>query len=226
MPHINVIVIIIIGILGLFLVALLLMPSEPKRKGQPHNESQNPSDLRLKEWEALPQKQEKHIHSLRAEIETLKAQERKTQKVLAVEKEKNAKLQEKVAKEKEWLVKEEESLGRKDKEVLELKQNLTKVENDFEREYSAKLKLEQQLKDLRSDHDSLTKESREQSLKIMRLEGELDLYKKELAKLKKLNEELSKKSDETQWIAKTEFDKLTLKLKEKEKEIERLSRDN
>ncbi len=222
----NMMIVVIIGILGFFLAVLLLMPAETKRKGNPPSDAQNPSDLRLKEWETVTQRLEKHIHSLRAEIEAFKARERKMLKDLAVERDKSAKLQEKVSKEKEWLEKEEESLSKKDNELRDLKGTLVKIENDLEREFSAKLKAEQQLKELTADHDSLNKESREQSVKIMRLESEVDAYKKELSKLKKANEELSKKNDATQWIAKAEFDKLTLKIQEKEKEIERLSRDS
>lgn len=220
---INTVILVAICILGVFLMMVVMSPEKTTQK----KKSPEPNkDLQPKDWEALVLKLEKHIHSLRAEIESLKAQERKNLKELALEKDKSAQLQEKLSKEKEWLAKEEESLDKKDREMNELKQNLMKGENDFEREYSAKLRTEQQLKDLKVDQESLTKDNREQSLKIMRLESELDAYKKELSKLKKANEELSKKNDETQWVAKAQYDKLAQKLQEKEKEIERLSRDD
>jgi chromosome segregation ATPase len=214
----------VIGI-GIFILAalfaiIIFFPDRPlgKKKRQPKADASD-----TKDWEAVILRLEKHIYSLRTEIETLKAQERKNLKELALEKERNVKLQEKLSKEKEWLSQEEESIDKRDKEIRELKQNFIKIENDFEIEHGQRLKIEGQLKETKEERETLTKDNREMSLKIARLETEIDAYKKELARQKKTIEELSKKSDETQWVAKTEHDKLLQKLKEKEKEIERLS---
>ena len=141
------------------------------------------------------------------------------------EREKNTRLQEKLSQEKSWMAKEEESIEKKGSEIRELKDSLLKTQQDFDNEYALRLRLEKQLKDAKSDFDALQNEKREFMIQSKQFEGEVECLKKELAQQKKINAEIKKENDEAQWVAKSEFDRIEKLLKEKEKELERISRD-
>ena len=189
---------------------------------------------KVKPKEPLPQadkteditlKFEKHIHSLHMELEKLRSEQRNTLKELAREKAKSTKLQEKVLQEKGWFEKEKDSIDKKTEEVHQLKEGLVKAEAEFDNEYSLRLRFERELKEVRQQLEGLEKDRRDLYSRLTRAEAGLESYKKESADLKRLNAEISKKNDETAWVAKAEYEKLEKLLVEKEKEFERLRRN-
>lgn len=223
MPPLNLVLII-----GLFtIVALLILlfalsddSSKTKKKKQeaiPVTES--------KKWEDVIAKLEKYINSLKNELEGLKTEQKKHLRDLMVEKARNDRLQEKLKQENEWLAKEKVAMEKKDEEIRDFKIRVVKLEQEREHEYAARLQTERQLKDLKSDCDVLVKEKRELSFKAMTLEADLDVHKKELARLKKTNKELSRESDEAEWVSKAEYERLEKTLQDKEKELKKIRED-
>lgn len=202
-----------------FVIVAILMISamSPNTVAQKRRKKELPREQEGKDWEQVAVKLEKHILSLRAELEKQKNQEKRILKELDFEKDKNIKLQEKLQQEKEWLTKEQESITKWDHEARELKQNLLKAQDDLEKEHFTMLKLEQQLKEMKQDLEAVSKEKRELSLKMMKLESELEYYRKELAQQKKINQELTKENDEANWVAKSEYDRVVKLLQERER---------
>ena len=218
----------LVGLIGIFILAALAIiyfffPDQPvsfrKRKKEPR-----PVPADNKNWEEANRKLEKHIFSLRGEIEKLKLSERNLSRDVAVEKEKNTRLQEKLFQEKKWLDKEKDSMEKSAGELKSLKENLIKVQNDQEKEHSLNLKYEREIKDLKKGLEDLEKERRDTAAKLMQAESELTVYKKELAEQKRLNQELKKETNEVQWIARSEYEKIEKLLKEKEKELQNIKR--
>lgn len=219
----NFIVSISIFIIVVLLILLVAFPNEKeksKRKREKLIENTGQKD-----WEEVVSKLEKHIQTLKLEIEKAKSESFKTQRSLALEKEKCEKLQEKLFREKDWLSKEEDSADKKTREIRDLKQNLIKLQTDFDNEFALRLRLEQQLKDVKGECEALNNEKRDAALKLKKAEAEAEYFKKESAQLKKANVELKKESNEVQWVAKSEYEKLERLLREKEKELERVSRN-
>ena len=221
MSAFNIIVSICVFVFVALLIIYIAFPNETTRR---RRRKEKPSEDPGKDWETVSLKLEKHILTLRAEIEKLQAEQRRSQRELVGEKEKNARLLEKLSQEKEWLLKEQQSMDKKDHEMRTLKQNQLKIEADLENDHSQKLRLESQARETKQELDNLTKEKREMSLKIMRLESELENYKQELLKQNKINMALKKEDAEANWVAKTEYERLEKLLKEKEVEVTKLRR--
>ena len=101
----------------------------------------------------------------------------------------------------------------------------TKAQTGREHEDSLRLSSEGEKKSMQSDLEKLTKEKNELLLKVTNLDFTTRTQKEEIAELRKTNAILQKKKDAEQWIAKSEFDKIEQKLKEKEKEVQKLQED-
>jgi len=218
----------LISLIGIFIIVALAViyfffPDQPisfqKRKKVP---KATPVDN--KNWEEINRKLEKHILSLREEIEKLKIIERNLSRDLAMEKEKNTRLQEKLFQEKKWLEKEKDTMGKATEELKSFKENLMKAQNDHEKEHSLNLKYEREFKELKKESEDLEKQRRDVAAKLMQAESELAVYKKQLSEQKHLNLELKKETSEVQWIARSEYEKVEKLLKEKEKELQNLKR--
>ncbi len=225
MSAFNIILLSSVFVIVALLIFILAFPQEASRIKRKKEKPQEPK-IDNSQWEEKIAKLEKHIATLKAEMEALRAQEAKALKEFTLEKEKVAGLEEKLSKEKEWLNKEEEAIGKRDKDILDLKNRLLKSEGDFEREYSTRLRQDQQLKEFKASQDESNQEKRNLALKVAQLEAELKAYKDELAKQKNINAELAKKNDETAWVAKAEYDRVAKLLQEKEHEITRISKNN
>ena len=200
-------------------VILILLPGESRRVKQ---KKEKPAEGETKDWEAISLRLEKHIQSLKKEIESLKLNEKKYLKDLALEKARNVKLQEKIKLENEWLEKEEATATKRDEETRQLKESLVKAQQELENEYSAKLKILQENKDLKSSFDQVNSEKKEYMAQSLSLKADVERLRKEIGNLKAAGEELKKKTDETHWVSKAEYARLEKLLKERDEEIRRL----
>ncbi len=217
----------IVAITVLFTAVLLgilfVVPANDKKSRKREKKSLNPQEER--EWEDVVDRLEKHIVALRHQIAEHEKKEKHFEKDLSVEKAKNKQLQEKLAQEKGWREKENTVVEKSHQESDQIKKDLLKAQREFEEEHSLRLRLERQWTELKWEMDSLNNEKRALAAKVINLETNLEYYKKESAELKKVNAKLTKETSEVSWVAKTEFDKLEILYKEKEKELERLKRE-
>ena len=206
--------------MGVVLIAILIvLPNESRRTKQ---KKEKLPEGEKKDWENISLRQDKHIQSLRNDVEAFKLNEKKFQRDLAVEKARNAKLQEKIKLENEWLEKEGTTLTKKDEEIRQMKESLMKAQQELENEYSAKLKIVQENKDLKASFDQVNNEKKEYMAKSLSLQADMEHAKKEIENLKVANEELKKKTDETNWVSKAEYARLEKLSREKDEEIRRL----
>lgn len=223
MPPLNLIIIIgLFAIVGFLILLFALSDDSAKTKKRKRDDIPTPDSQK---WEEVISKLEKYIYSLKNELEGLKTEQKKYLRDLAVEKARNERLQEKLKQENEWLAKEKVTMEKKDEEIRDFKIRVVKLEQEREHEYAARLQTERQLKDLKGDCDTLIKEKRELSFKAMTLEADLDVHKKELARFKKINKELSRESDEADWVSKAEYERLEKTLQDKERELKKIRED-
>ncbi|MFH1359668.1 MAG: hypothetical protein ABIJ41_01355 [Candidatus Omnitrophota bacterium] len=188
------------------------------RKGplQPHG----------KDWQATALKLERYIVSLRKKIDWLKGGQKKMEQDLVIEKARNAKLKDQISKEKEWLQKEKESLEGQDQQIYELNQRARLAEEEREKEYGLRLRIERECKEIKQDLSAVEKERNALTARAIQAESELSRLKDQIIEIKRVNRELEKESDEASFIAKSEYEKLVDQLKEKEKELERITRES
>ena len=211
-------IIMILILLGL----LFLVPAQSKREKKRKKQQEAATPLE-EELRAKIARLEKHIQSLREEIQSFQNAGKDQEKDLAVEKAKVKKLQEKLSQEREWHQKEQSAIDKKGSEFLQIKQELLKLQELFSGEHAANLRFEHEVKELKRNNDALNEQRRGMESENARLKARMESQRLENARLKQENTELQKKKEDVNWIAKSEYDRVAKLLKEKEKELERIS---
>ena len=135
------------------------------------------------------------------------------------------KLQEKLSQERQWYKKEQNAADKKGEEAFELKAELVKIQENFAKEHAINIRLQRELKESNQQIDGLRAQCREVDGENIRLKTKMEVDQKEMAQLKKKVVELSKKEEDTQWIAKSEYERVTRLLSQKEKELQRMIRE-
>ena len=209
-------VIFILGLLGV----LILIPTERKQKIK-HKKEKEPV-LDQKNWQDTALRLEKHIQHLHNEITVKERGEKQKDKQLLVEQEKVKRLQEKILQERQWHDKEESEINRKAKELEDLRDELKNVQGQLVKEHADNLKMDNSLKEIKVDIDKLNDLRRLAEAESAQLKAKAESYQKEISQLRIENRELSRKKEDTQWIAKSEYSQLEKQLKEVQKELEKL----
>jgi len=203
---------------------VLLMPQgkrrKPKKKKMPVESQENNKD-----FEEVIQRRDRLIRSLKQNIAALEKEKSEMDKQFVIEKAKTKKFQEKLSQERGWHEKEQDSVDKKNKEFQQLKQEFSRLQDNFSKEHVVNLKLDHNVKDLSLEIDSLKETRRSLESENNELNMKTTIYRSEIAHLKKDVAVLTKKKDDTAWIAKSEYIKVEKLLKEKEKELERVERE-
>ncbi len=180
---------------------------------------ENPKD---KEWQAIAQRWEKHNIGLQGDIEKMKTEHKKVLQDMDGQKTRNQELVEKLALEKGWREKEQGNLDKAKAHEKDLKEQIFRTEGDLEKEHTARIRAERDHQELKIKTDALLEEKRLLSTKAMSLETTVGQLAKEVKDLKRSNEELGRKREDIQWVAKSEFEEVKKLLLAKEQEIVRL----
>ncbi len=206
-------------------LAVYAMPSDStkasrRRERRPGPVPQeNPKD---KEWQAIAQRWEKHNLGLQGDIEKMKMEQKKLLQDMEGQKARNQELVEKLALEKGWREKEQGNLDKAKAHERHLKEQIFRTEGDLEKEHTTRLRAERDHQELKVKYEALLEEKRLLSTKAMSLETTLEHLSKEARELKRSNESLSRKREDIQWVAKSEFEEVKKLLLVKEQEIVRL----
>ena len=216
-----------IAISGIIMILILLgvlflIPTKTKKEKKAKNKqvTANPLEEELRTKIA---RLEKHIQSLHEEIQSFQNAAKDQEKNLIVEQAKVKKLQEKLSQEREWHQKEQSAIDKKGSEFLQLKQELLKLQELFSSEHAANLRFAHEVQELKRDNDSLNGQRRAMESEMAQVKARMENQRVENTRLKQENTELQKKKEDVNWIAKSEYDRVSRLLKEKEKELERIS---
>ncbi len=207
----------------LILGVLFALPGQDKRTRR--REKRTSADPEDKYWEETVGKLEKHIITLRNQLAASEKNNKLREKDILVERQRVKHLQEKLSQEKSWREKEQLSVGRSQGEFEQLKKDLLKAQREAEEGHAVRLRLEREIGELKWQLDSLNNEKKSLLAKVLSLETNLDYFKKESAQLKRENTDLKRESKEVTWVAKSEYEKLEMLYKQKEKELERMRRE-
>ena len=162
---------------------------------------------------------------MRNKILDLQKYEKVIEKELMVEKVKVRKFQEKLSQEREWYKKEQNTTDKKGEEFHKLKSELGEVQENFSKEHTVNIRLQRELKELNQQNDNFRDRCREIDGENIQLKTAGTNYRKEISQLKREVAQLSKKKEDTQWIAKSEYERVTQLLKKKEKELQQVERE-
>jgi len=212
--------IVIVILLGI----VLLLPSEKKRKRRKRKPDINQEPV-AKDWEKIAKRFENQLIAADQELAKMKKQEVLQAKQTAVEKVKVKKLEEKLSQEREWLKKEGDNAQKKILDYQNLKDELKSIQDSYTHEHSANIRMEKKIDALNQEISILTDTRRSLESEILQLKARNDSYRADIAHLKKNVNELKKQEEDNQWVSKTDYNEIKARLSEKEKEFERLKRN-
>jgi chromosome segregation ATPase len=212
----------IIFLMGL-VIFIYQLPTDkmPKKKRPPPP----PPPNKEKDWEGISRRWEKNNAVLVNEIEALKKDRKLLLEKLDDDKKIIREQNEQLAREKAWREKEILVVEKVKNVDHELKDELKKAQKALDEEHSVKLRLDRDLQEHKINLSNFKDENRALSIKLMSTEKELEIAGKELRELKRTNTELKKQKEDIQWVAKTDYDEVKMKLKQAESELARLTRD-
>lgn len=164
-----------------------------------------------KDWKTIAERWEKNNAALLGDIEKIKVRERDVLKNLEESRAQHREALDKLTLEKGWREKEQGNLEKARQHEKALKDQILRTEKDLEQQHSERLRLEREFQDLKIKHESLMEEKRAASTKALSLESTVTQLNGELKDLRRENNELKKKREDIQWVAKTEFDELQKK---------------
>ena len=216
---------IVVGVIfGVFVVAVLTLfpnPSQRVRKKRP----KPVSEQEQKDWKAVSLRMERHIRELKQDIFELQKREKLLSRELEISKEKESVLQTKLNQERGWQQKGASELEKKGLELQKITTTLKAAEERLASEHSELLRIQRQEKELLDEIAGLKKSAQSLEFELSQARAQAESYRKEMLDLRSDNARLSKKHDDTSWIAKTEYLKIKEELRVKEKELDRVKRE-
>lgn len=215
----------VFAIIGLALVIILLgviflLPSERSER-RSRRRDKGAGEIDTKDWKTACLKLEKHIHSLRGEIEQGKMREKTLERNLLIQREKTKKLHEKISQERGWQEKEGADKQKRAQENIQIKESLRHTESELQKEHGERLRAERELKEAKDLMAATAEAKRLVESHLAKLETQFDTVKREIAELRAQNAKLSKQHDEVTWVAKSEYVKIEQQLRNTERELER-----
>lgn len=216
----------VIGFMFLTALTIFIYQLPPDKTSKRKTPPTPPPPNQQKDWESIARRWEKNITQLENQIEALKKERKTFLEKIEDDKKVIREQIEQLAREKNWREKETQAVEKVKNIDHELKDELKKAQKALEDEHSLKLKLDRELQDAKINLSKIKEEARALSVKLMAVEKESDVDKKELRELRRTNTELKKQREDIQWVAKSDYDEVKMKLKQAESELARLSRDS
>jgi len=226
MEHLTIEVLLALGVLFiLFLLGVVFLIPAEKRDKKSKKKQHEELVHRKKELEEKVARLNKHTRTMRDRILKYQKNEKEHEKVMMVEHVKVKKLQEKLSQEREWHKKEQGAVDKNEKELRQLKADLTKAQESFSKEHTLNIRLEREIKEFKQQNDALVERCRaaDNERDQAKAKGEAD--RKEIAQLKKEVARLTEETDDKQWVAKMEYDRVVKLLEQKQKELQRMERE-
>jgi len=188
--------------------------------------SGSPKGKKTKREPLLPPKEDKtrgleeKISSLSGELEKAKAEYAGLQKELETSRTQGPQLQEELAKSKDWLAKSEGALSKLKEENSDLRNKFTAKEKELQEEFTKSVNLNKETRKLKDKSGSLEKDIKDKSDQIEAQKHRIEKCAAEIKAHLETIAEFKKKEQISEWVPKTEFNKLNEEYTELEKELE------
>ena len=161
-------------------------------------------------------KRKDEIEVLSQKLANIKSEYKKLEEELTGARDAQAKLKDEVERLKASL---ERDSGLEEKfriENKELRERLVSKDQEYEKEFALNLNLNRELGEYKQKAAILDQQRRLDEERLNILEAQNKAYKEEVKRLTQEISELNKKSQESQWISRKEYEDLQAKLKEKD----------
>ncbi|MBF0387111.1 MAG: hypothetical protein HQL20_04560 [Candidatus Omnitrophica bacterium] len=173
-----------------------------------------------KEWQAIAERFEKRVKLMEAEAQTFQVQLREKDKQSAQVSASLAGMKKQLDQEKAWREKEEAEMQKEKRQERALQEDLLRTRQALNSESTEKIKLEHELKSLRQAREELSGTGRGLATRVLELERQQESSLKELRQLREENARLSKKKEDTEWVAKSDYKQLEAQAKRTRFEVE------
>jgi chromosome segregation ATPase len=208
-------------VVALLLVAFVIPTEVKKKKAKRPRVSIEELEARLEKALKTADHRDAAVKALRKQIEDWEKKDRAWQQQISEEQAKSAQLTHKLEQERQWQGEEAKKHEKKLGDVQRFQKDLKFVNEQLAEEHSVRLKLEAELRDLRDQYANLNEQRRVLELDKSRLTEKLEDCQRQIREYKKENAELSKKNDDTTWVAKNDYLKIERRVKELEGELRR-----
>ncbi len=187
--------------------------------------SSGSSEKRTKKEQGLSkenkvQRLEEEIASLISESEKAKADYANLQKEFEITKAKESQLQEELVRSKDWAAKADAALNKVKAENPDLKNKFIAKDKELQEEFTKNVNLNKEIRQLKERMPSLEEEIKDKSDQIEAQKHRIEKYAEELKMHLGTIAEFKKKEQVSEWVPKTEFNKLNDEYTELEKELE------
>jgi len=189
----------------------LLQPNEKKQKKP-----------RQDEKEVLISHLKSQVSVLNEELDKSRAESAAVKNELEILKKSESELKQELSRRKQWEERELTELEKVKKENAFLKEKLISKDKELEEEFSRNFNLDKELKEKKQKLELLEKDNRNMVETIRDLKAQISGYSREIEEQKKVIAELKKKTEESEWISKKEYNQLKRRLEEKEAELKKL----
>jgi len=204
---------IVYAVIGIFVSSLSSGPSRKKKEPKPRV----PEGLNKEE---RTQRLESHAQGLENQLLQVKADYDKEKAGFLQAREKEAKFSDELKRREDWVKKAEAELAKKNAESLELKNKFVAKEHELQEEFTKNVELSRQLRELKTSLESEEKavKDKEEQIQIQKhqIEKQLKEIKQHLATIA----EFTRKEKISEWVPKSEFNKLNEEYTGLEKELE------
>lgn len=174
--------------------------------------------------------------SLKSELQNALEESVRLKQESVILKGKDAEYLQEISRREEWVKKAEESANKSKEENIELEKKFLAKENELQAEFSKNVDLSRQLREAKAKADTLEKDCfklssqlQAQKIQIEKLVNDYQDSSKQIQEHSKTITDMKKKSEQSEWVSKVDFNKLNdeyTKLEEeldkKEEEIRRL----
>lgn len=213
-----------ITILVLFLLFVwglyFLIYTPDRRRAKRRRKPEKPQEQ--KDWKQISLRLEKHIQDLRKENVEFQKRIRVLEKQEEVYKGRYAEIQDRLQREKIWQKKEEEDLTKKNRQMKQYQEEVRQLEQRMEQEHAELIILRRSEAELKDTVERLEHQIKYLQGESQKAQAQADGYRKEMMELRSQNARLSKKHEDTQWIAKSVHLKLKEELRQVKNDLERL----
>jgi elongation factor G len=204
---------VVLAAYGLFSPIDAKAPKKPKKP--------RARDLTADSSEEQKIRLQQQLASLQEELEKLKTEQYTLQKELEEARRKEVNLQSEVDRKQDWVSKDDAASKKFKERCLEAEKQFLQKEQELQEEFSKNVDLTRSLREANDKIKALEDDIKGKADQIEALKHQVDKALKEAKKHADIASELKKKDQISEWVPKTEFNKLNEEYTELEKELER-----
>ena len=198
----------------------IFVSSEAERVRQPKRKAYAPRPVDFSYKEEKIQRLEKEVFSLESELEKIRAAYANEKKQFENAHAREEQLKEELSRRDDWVAKSEEMLDKAKEEALDLKKKFVQKENELQQEFTKGVNLNREISRLSEKLVVMDRDIKDRADMIEAQKHQIERLSKEIKTHLESIATYKKKEKESEWVPKTEFNKLNEEFTALEKELE------